>query len=502
MISPDTRSLILESTRAGVPLDGPRGSARAARTTPEAVRAAMGDPSEEGRAFARAMADASEEGARAMVAAAQPVSEAPRVTWASGETQLARVESDPGQGDRWAQIQAEAARYAPGPLGFFLWIDARCVAHGMPSCSAWWRYSIGAFYDSGKSFGIFLVGRGGGKSTTLERIAGADSLFTERKVTNGQTHTWPFISVGPDDANRRISGIAAVYRAAGLAIIGEENTEGSKHKEGVKVTRAPRGALELLDMRGNAIQLASIAGTIGNVSGPSTIGMTIDEAAKLHDKTTNANPLTEIIASGAQTSRARRGWRAIVSSSAWETSGAHYQLIEQGDNESNFIARIGEPFLAEAVAGFESVAAWEAAGGQGRAPNSSAAERIRAHARSLTAASPMIPTWLANPTLGHPDALPWDGAALASRKLVQALPEGALGGIPREAFWLRENGSVPLATGGASKGARWTAEDWAAHREAMRGMGPARIGETDFAALHFDPFGGGETRAPGRYRGL
>ena len=33
-------------------------------------------------------------------------------------------------------------------------------------------------------------------------------------------------------------------------------------------------------------------------------------------------------------------------------------------------------------------------------------------------------------------------------------------------------------------------------------MQPARVGETDFARLHFDPFGGGEIAAPTRYRGL
>ena len=67
MISPDARAMILDSTRAGVPLDGRGGSARAAGTTVADVHAAMADASEEGRAFAREMAAASEEGARASV---------------------------------------------------------------------------------------------------------------------------------------------------------------------------------------------------------------------------------------------------------------------------------------------------------------------------------------------------------------------------------------------------------------------------------------------------
>lgn len=490
MISPDVRAMILDSTRVGVPLDGRNGSARAAGTTADQVRASMREDSEEARAFAREMAAAASEGAKASVRAPEP---APVLV-------LPPSGVDAG---RWAKVHIEAAQLAPGPFGYFLWVDRACIAAGMPAASPWFRAEIGSFYSSGKMWGIFNVGRGGGKSTTLEKVAGDRSLFAPRRVPPGQVWTWPFISVGPDDANRRVDGLAAVYRACGLAVIGEEDESGTRAKEGVKITRAPRGSLTLDDAAGNAIQLGSIAGTIGNVSGPSTIGLTVDEAAKLHDKTSNANPLAELIASLAQTSRGRPGWQAILCSSSWDRSGTFWQLVEQGDNDSNFVARIGRDFLDAALRGFESVAAWEAQGGPGRAPDPKAAETIREHARSLTAASPMIPTWVANPTLGHPEAKAWDGAALATRKLVDVLPERALGGIPRVLFWLRENGSLPMASGAGRGSSAWTTEDWTAHREEMRGLGPApRPGETDFPALHFDPFGGGEVPAPTRYRGL
>ncbi len=288
------------------------------------------------------------------------------------------------------------------------------------------------------------MGRGGGKSTSLELLAAAIARYGERKIPPGQTWTMPFISVGPDDANRRINGIASCFRADGLAIVGEEDGEGNKVKpgSGVKIARAPRGSLELLDALGNDIQLASIAGTVGYVSGPSTFSMMIDEAAKLLDRATGANPLTEIIASGAQTSRGRAGWRAIICSSAWERSGAHFALVQQGDNATNYVARIGAECIDEALAGFESVAAWEQ-----RRGDIAAAKAIREHAASLREDSPLIPTWIANPTIGHPEAQPWAGAALATRMLVEVLPESALDGIPRISYWLRENGSVPLERG-------------------------------------------------------
>lgn len=355
---------------------------------------------------------------------------------------------------------AQEIRPDPTPFDLLLQVDASCSAYGMPPLSPWWLYALGCFYRSGKPWGIFLVGRGGGKSTSLERVAASDAYHVTRKIPPGQVWTWPFISIGPDDSNRRVDGIEAVYRAVGRPFVGDEtggvdqNGKPVKVKdgEGVGIVHSPRAALSLKDAIGNAIKLMSIAGTIGNISGPSTIGLTVDEAAKLHDKSEHVNPLTEIIASGAQTSRGRAGWRAIVCSSAWEEGGTHADLAIGKDGNArhtatNFVATIGEEFLADALRGFEEVARWEKARGEHEAAN-----RIREHAARLTADSPMVPTWVANPTIGSPTGEAWSGAALATRMLVEVLPEQSLGGIPRILYWLRENGSLPMAPGGAVPG--------------------------------------------------
>jgi hypothetical protein len=428
----EQRAMVLDSLGVGITLDV---AARKAGATVAACKELAASD----KAWALAMARAAEPAAEtfAEFAARQPV-EAPAAKQVPPAVGLGYVASF---SDEYEEIAAEALAYAPGPLGFFLRLDAKCIDAGMHAISPWWRYAIGEGYASGKSWWIFEVGRGGGKSVTLERLAASESRYTPRKVPPGQIWSMPFISVGPSDANRRINGIAAVFRADGLSVIGEEDTSGSKHKTGVKITRAPRGAMGLLDVHGNQIELGSIAGTIGNVSGPSTIGMLIDEAAKLLDSATGANPLTEIITSGAQTSRGRQGWIGIVCSSAMWRSGAHFELIEQGDNEVNYVAKIGAAFLDEARRGFELVAAWE-----DRRGDRDAAQAIRAHAASLTASSPQIPSFLANPTLGNPTAEAWEGAALASRMLVEVLPANALGGHSRISFWLRECGSVPMAS--------------------------------------------------------
>ena len=460
-MTPSALALILESLRAGCSL---AVACKGARVTPAALRAYLATDDDAAEAVDLATAEG---GALVAPEPATPLAPAPLaplapapVTWADVATasapdapapQRPRMRAAPDVTPRTDDgasggldvdtIEREAAQHAEGPFGYLLWVESRLATKGFHAMSPWWRESLRAFYASGKQWGLWCVSRGGGKSTTLERVAATNALLIPRTVPPGQTWSWPFISVGPDDANRRIDGIAAVFRAIGLPVIGDEDESGTKAKTGVKVSHAPRALAKLTDLRGNAIALMSIAGTIGNVSGPSTIGATVDEAAKLLDKATHANPLTEIIASLAQTSRGRPGWRAIVCSSAWHRKGAHFQLIEQGDTDANYVARIGEAHLPDALAGLESVALWELGRGE-----RDAAERIRAHAATLTAASPLVPTWVANPALGSPDGLPWDGAALATRRLVEVLPEQALGGVPRIAYWLRENASVPLDT--------------------------------------------------------
>lgn len=340
------------------------------------------------------------------------------------------------------RVSREAALCAPGPFGYLLWVDAKCIAAGMPPLSPWWRSSIELFYLSGKRWGIFCVGRGGGKSSSLERFAATECYFAPRAVPPGQTWVCPFISVSPQDATRRLRGNEAVYRALGLRIRGGIDGEGEKVRDGIKVSYASPAHMDLCDVRGNAIQLLSVAGTIGNVSGPSTIGGIIDEAAKLLDKAVHANPLTEIMASFTQTFRARPGIRAICCSSAFDRTGMHFHMIDKGDTETNHVARIGRDFLDAALRGFEQVAAWE----QHHKGNLRAAAEIRTHAASLTAESPLVPTWVANPTLGSPDAQPWDGAAVASRIELEAIPEGSdvLEGLAPHALWLRECGSLPM----------------------------------------------------------
>jgi hypothetical protein len=297
-------------------------------------------------------------------------------------------------------------------------LDARLQAAGFHPMSPWWRGVLEAFYASGKRWLVVLAGRGSGKSTTLTRVAAAEGLFTPRVVPTGQMYAWPFVSVHMNDSRARIREIAAILGTIGI--------------EPKKYVMSPTPTIETEDASGNAFAFMALAGTITALSGPTTAGATVDEEQKLR-KEGSANPDAELLASLTQTFRARPGIRAIRCSSAWSNESTHARTVASGDDDLTMVARLGAE-LDAARAGFLEVAAWEE-----KAGDAEAAAMIRAHVATLTAASPEIPTWAANPSIG----------ALASRLEVQALAQ-VPGGLSRAAYWLRENGSAMKAGGWGS----------------------------------------------------
>lgn len=349
-----------------------------------------------------------------------PVAPAPRAA-----TARRKAPAEPGDQPDWDAIRAEAEELAPGPYGHLLWQEEHLAAGGFPRLSPWWLWTAEGFFASMKRWLLALAGRGAGKSTILTRLATTLALLTSRRIPPGQTWIWPFVSVLPVDAKRRLVEIQAVLlHAYGLEqkITSPDSTP----------------TLAMSDALGNSIAWVSSASTIGNVSGPSSLGATMDEEEKILYERAG-----EILGSLGQTFRARAHIRGFRVSSAMSVEGTLYRSVSRGDTITNYVARIG-PFLDAAVAGFLEVACWEEQRG-----NDEAARVIRVHVATLTSESTGIPTWLGNPTFGNPSETPWapERAAVATRIEAEAVEPDNLGGVSREAYWLRECGSVPTGAG-------------------------------------------------------
>ncbi len=438
----DQREAIADSLHAGVTLDA---AAKAVRTTVDAARAFAAEAPEWAALLAISEAaqakieqaakwDALVKHSATLVEDVKPqaVAIVPRTVKHNPDTgevddpeigdssgRVLEMVDDDGKPD-WQLFRDAAARdFGPGMFGLLALQEERLAARGFPRMGKWWLWTVENFFSSLKRWLLVLAGRGMGKSTVLTRLASLLATFEHRRIPPGQLWIWPFVSVRPADAKKRLSEIQAIYQHAYHLVCKITSPEGTP-------------TMPLNDGRGQSIAFVSFASTLGNVSGPNGIGATVDEEEKIERNT------AEIIGSLAMTFRARPGIRGIRCSSAMTTRGSLYQSVGEGDTITNFVARIGWKFLPDAVAGFVAVAEWEDARG-----NPSGGAAIRTYADTLTAESTAIPTWVGNQSTGSPDGREWpvEKAAVATRIEVEAVPTEGLDGLPRWRYWLRECGS-------------------------------------------------------------
>ena len=330
--------------------------------------------------------------------------------------------------DRWKKLREDAAKLAPGMLGFLLAVDARTSA--LPNAHAlspWWRWVLTQWYESGKAVFLGRIGRGGGKSTTQTNVVLTESLFSPQVIPPGETWIWPFLSLDMDEANMKVGPFENAMRAIGIG-----SSDYTKH-----AIKGGRTTIEFGESIGRRVKVCVYPNTVSAMSGPTLAGATNDEEAKWKagtDSTSGVkmNSAEEVLDAQGQCFRGdTKNKKHMRISSAWKTSGPHYEDIEAGDNELHFIARIG-PFLQLARDGFELVAAKLAALGK-----HDGAKMIREYAAKLTEHSPNVPSWVANPTHDV-----W-GGFLRARQRVRK--------------WLRENGS--WSSDGADEGDYFESED-------------------------------------------
>lgn len=339
----------------------------------------------------------------------------------SARTNAPVVRDEKTGADRWKGLRADAAKFAPGMLGFLLAVDARTsTKKNGHAFSPWWRWVLGNWYESGKAVFLGRIGRGGGKSTTQTNVVLAETIFGERSIPDGETWIWPFLSLDMDEANLKVGPFESAMEAIGIG-----KADYVKHAR-----TGGRTSIAFKDSRGNSVEVRVYPNTVSAMSGPTLVGATNDEEAKWKAATdassgVKTNTAEEVLDAQGQCFRGDATHKKHMRiSSAWMTHGPHHDDIKEGDNELHYIARIG-PFLQLALDGFEIVASKLAALGK-----HDGAKMIRGYAATLTEDSPNVPSWVANPTHDV-----W-GGFLRARQRVRK--------------WLRENGS--WSSDGAEEG--------------------------------------------------
>jgi hypothetical protein len=203
-------------------------------------------------------------------------------------------------------------------------LDRALVSAGFPATSPWWWATIQRFYRSGKRELVLRVGRRGGKSSTLCRLAVVEALWGDHVVPPGDVGVVAFISVSRDESSKRIRTITAILDTLRVDYTRRDTT---------------------IELANKPIAFATFAASIAGVSGPTCIAVICDEVAKWRDSDTGANPATEVLASVRPTTATMPNARMFLSSSPLGNLDAHAEAFAQGDTARQTTA-FAETWLA------------------------------------------------------------------------------------------------------------------------------------------------------------
>lgn len=296
----------------------------------------------------------------------------------------------------------DCSRFGTGPMARLLWLDEKLVARGFPPLSPWWREALTQFYASGKRWFVARVGRRGGKSSTLCRVAVAEAVWTERDLPPGTIGVFSIISVDMAEATDRIDTIEQILLSLGYTKLNEGTPE--SRTEFVRTLKLGRPRIVMQDSQGHPIEFRVYPATISGVSGHTSIGALCDEAAKWRDEKTSANPADQVLKSLMPAMSTQRAAHLFLVSSAFSTIDRHHDAITEGDTERQFVARLyadaaerdrAERRKAATMLRSQALATFAA---HERAAKLKAAELLEQTADAASALSTNIPTWIANPT--------------------------------------------------------------------------------------------------------
>lgn len=212
-------------------------------------------------------------------------------------------------------------------------VDAQLASKGFPRLSAWWAKTLRRFYMSGRRRLVLRVGRRGGKSSTMMRLAVVEALYGDHVVPPGDIGVIAIVSVEREEARARLVLIAAILDALGVRY------KPAAFGEGFDLVDRPIGF---------RVFTASIAG----VSGYTAIGLVFDEVAKWRSGDSSVNPAPEVLRSARPMIATMPNAREFMISSPFSTLDAHHEAFAAGDDEHQITAHAttweANPTISEA----------------------------------------------------------------------------------------------------------------------------------------------------------
>lgn len=195
-------------------------------------------------------------------------------------------------------------------------LDAKLVEAGYPALSDWWRRSFKAFYESGKRQLVLRVGRRGGKSSSLCRLAVCEAMWGQHRIPPGDTGIVAIVSVNKDQAVERIETIESILRAVGIPY---------------------KRTGDVIELPGRPVRFKVFAASTMAAVGFTAICVICDEMALWRNEKTGANPADTILAFIKPTMMTQPNAKIFLSSSPFSTLDAHHKNYTIGDNATQMV---------------------------------------------------------------------------------------------------------------------------------------------------------------------
>lgn len=195
-------------------------------------------------------------------------------------------------------------------------LDQRLIQAGFPPTSPWWCETIKEFYASSKRQLVLRVGRRGGKSSTLCRVAVAEALWGQFEIPPGDIGVVAIISVNKNQASERIRTVEAILKA-------------------IKVPYKRTG--DCIELQHRPIKLEVFAASVMASAGFTAICVICDEMALWRNEATGANPAEQILAFLRPTMMTQRNAHMFLSSSPFSTLDAHHKEFVTGDTARSMV---------------------------------------------------------------------------------------------------------------------------------------------------------------------
>jgi phage terminase large subunit-like protein len=195
-------------------------------------------------------------------------------------------------------------------------LDAKLVEKKFPETSPWWLDTIREFYASRKRQLVLRVGRRGGKSSTLCRVAVAEALWGKFNVPPGDIGVIAIISINKPQARERLRTLEAILTAIGVPFKRSGDTIELPHRN---------------------IKFEVFAATVFAAVGFTAVCVIADEVAAWRNEETGANPADSILSFLRPTLATQPNAKIFLSSSPFSTLDAHHKAFIEGDTARQMV---------------------------------------------------------------------------------------------------------------------------------------------------------------------